>query len=148
MNQSIFEIIKGKKIAAVDFGLKRIGVAYCDSLHISINTLDTLEYTNEGFWEVFCRKMNELNIEVIVVGVPIWDKSDTKFHKILNEFINILSQNHNFHVFKQDESFSSKRASQIMIEIGKKKQTRQQKGQTDKISAAVILRDFLSENGS
>lgn len=148
MFETISEIIKGKKIAAVDFGIKCVGVAYCDSLHISINTLETLNYEQEMFIDKFVRIMKSLEIQIIVVGVPFWDKSDETFFNHLYKFIDELSQKHNFHVFKQDESFSSKRASQVMVEIGKKKHTRQQKGQIDKISAAIILRDFLNEFGS
>ncbi len=148
MLESISEIIKGKKVAAVDFGTKRIGVAYCDALHISINTLETLDYTHEHFIDKFLKLMQSLDIQIIVLGVPYWNKSNKQFSKKLNKFIQELSEKHDFYVFKQDESFSSKRASQIMIEIGKKRYTRRHKGQTDKISAAIILRDFLNEHGS
>jgi RNase H-fold protein (predicted Holliday junction resolvase) len=59
-----------------------------------------------------------------------------------------LSQNTDFDVFTIDESFTSQRATETMIEIGKKKSTRSEKGQKDKIAAAIILRDFLDEYGA
>ncbi|MBE2188235.1 MAG: Holliday junction resolvase RuvX [Desulfobulbaceae bacterium] len=139
--------IIGKRVAAIDFGLKRVGFAYCDELHISITPFDTLDYHSPKFWGLLNSKLAELNIKHIVVGVPIWHIENESFRRKLFNFINKLSQNPDFDVFTIDESFTSQRATETMIEIGKKKSTRSEKGQKDKIAAALILRDFLDEYG-
>ncbi|MCO5252105.1 MAG: Holliday junction resolvase RuvX [Candidatus Kapabacteria bacterium] len=148
MKEQIKPNIIGHRVAAIDFGLKRVGLAYCDELHISITPSDTLDYTSPKFWELLTSKLAELKIKHIVVGVPVWHTQNEKFSKKLSNFINKLSQNTDFDVSTIDESFTSQRATETMIEIGKKKSTRSEKGQKDKIAAALILRDFLDEYGA
>lgn len=148
MTELIKSKITGKRIAAIDFGLKRVGLAYCDELHITVTPADTYDYTLPNFWTLIINKLNDLNIKHVVVGVPLWHSQNKKFSKELSKFIDKLSQINNFDVFTFDESFTSQRATETMIEIGKKKSTRSEKGQKDKIAAALILRDFLDEQGA
>lgn len=148
MKEQINPNIIGRRVAAIDFGLKRVGFAYCDELHISITPSNTLDYHSPKFWQQLNSKLAELNIKHIVVGVPIWHIENGTFRRKLFNFINKLSQNPDFDVFTIDESFTSQRATETMFEIGKKKSTRSEKGQKDKIAAALILRDFLDEYGA
>lgn len=46
-------------------------------------------------------------------------------------------------IVMQDERFSSKMAMQSMIASGMKKKQRRQKGEIDKVSAAIILQDYM-----
>jgi hypothetical protein len=41
------QIISGKKILSIDFGLKRIGLATCDTMHISTAPLTTLQFNEK-----------------------------------------------------------------------------------------------------
>jgi len=56
--------------------------------------------------------------------------------KLQNEFKDLQ-------IVLQDERFSSKMAQRSLIDSGMKKKKRQQKGELDKVSAAIILQDYL-----
>jgi putative Holliday junction resolvase len=47
-------------------------------------------------------------------------------------------------VEKVDERFSSRRASEAMLEMGMKKKDRRQKGNTDQIAATLLLQEYLN----
>ena len=50
-------------------------------------------------------------------------------------------------VVLQDERFSSKMAMQSMIDSGMKKMKRREKGEIDKVSAAIILQSYMEAKG-
>jgi len=90
----------------------------------------------------YCTK-NE--VETIVVGEPIRDNGDiAPIENEIKGFIKKLEKNlNNIKIVRIDESYSSKKAVKVMIEAGAKKKQRQQKGNIDKVSAAIILQDYL-----
>jgi len=49
----------------------------------------------------------------------------------------------NKEIVLHDERFTSKMALNAMIQAGSKKKDRQQKGNIDKVSAAIILQSYL-----
>jgi putative Holliday junction resolvase len=49
-------------------------------------------------------------------------------------------------VYLVDERFTSKMAMQSMIASGMSKKNRRVKGNVDKVSAVIILQDFLQQN--
>lgn len=141
-----YEHLKNKRIASIDFGLKRVGLAYCDPLHITVSAYQTLDRTAEDFWEKLVAFFLEKEIQAVVVGAPFG--SNNKSSNILSnvkEFAKELKKKTSFDPILYDESYSSKKASSIMLEIGMKKKQRQKKGNTDRIAAAIILREFLDE---
>ena len=138
--------LKGKRLAAIDFGLKRVGYAVCDELHITVTPKRFFMYDAKDFWEQLIRELKRDHIDAIVVGVPY--RSNGKTNEVLeniDDFIKKLELKSNLPVIKFDESLSSVRATETMVEIGMKKKTRRKKGTSDKIAAAIILRDFLNE---
>lgn len=137
---------KNKRILAVDFGLKRVGLAVTDEFHISIRPIDTLLYTENSFWNRFFQIMDAERIGAILIGVPI--RNDDKNDKLIREidvFISKVKEKYSIDIIKYDEFMSSKKASAAMIEIGKKKKNRAEKGSLDKVAAAIILRDYLND---
>lgn len=144
---SLREALKGKRLAAVDFGFKRLGVAICDEFHISITPKKVFDFSLQNFWVEFVNYLINERIGAIVVGYPF--REDGKENEVANaidEFINSLKQKLDLPIFKFDESFSTKRAEKLMIELGKKKKDRRKKENKDLISAALILRDFIEAN--
>lgn len=135
----------GKKLLALDYGERRIGVAVCDSMHIVVSTRPVIDNTPDVLEKVVdcCTKDQ---IEVIIVGVPRHhdDRSTQIIERIL-EFVTQLRQHTSLPVFEADEAFSTKEARQIMIASGTKKKKRQTKGVKDQVAAAVILRDVIEE---
>lgn len=136
--------INGKRIAAIDYGERRIGLAVTDVLHVTINPVAYFEDSRSiGFSDVF-RKIEELGIDLLVIGFPsgIGDKKQFLQSRII-EFAEIIKENLSIETVFHDESFTSKEAVRLMVEIGIKKSKRREKGNIDKMAAATLLRDFL-----
>jgi putative Holliday junction resolvase len=131
------------KILAIDFGLKRTGIAITDENKIiasGLTTVDSKELMN--FLIQLCTK--EI-IETIVLGEP---------KRLNNEPSHITS---NVHLLKEalekqftlipivliDERFTSKMAFQSMIDNGMSKKQRKNKGLIDEISATIILQSYM-----
>ncbi len=141
-----YQHLKNKRLASIDFGLKRVGLAVCDPMHITVSTRPVLDYTAEDFWKNLQNFFEKEHIEAIIVGAPynFNNKSSNILSKVL-EFVKALKEKTALEIILYDESYSSKKASSVMLEIGMKKKQRQKKGNADRIAAAVILREFLNE---
>ena len=138
--------LKGHRIGALDYGRKRTGFAVCDEFHITVNPKVVFDISDEKFWDKLLNSFQKERIDAIVVGLPLRDDDNNKeFIDEINDFIEILKQKSGLSVFTTDESFSSKSAVRTMIDIGYGKKKRAKKGNTDRIAASIILRDFLNE---
>lgn len=141
------ELLKGKRIAAVDFGFKRLGIAVCDELHITVTPYAVLNYSNDSFWENFAKFINKEKISALVVGFPFRDDNvETDVIKEINKFIIRCKEMFDLPVFSIDESFSTIKAQRLILTLGKKKKERRKKETKDLISAALILKDFIEIN--
>jgi putative holliday junction resolvase len=146
MTKEIKELVKGKRIGAIDYGRKRVGFAVCDEFHITITPKKFLLKDNPSFWDDLNQIVIETRCDLLLIGVPYrLDETETEIIKEIEVFINEVKELTGLIVIPFDESFSSKRAMDTMIKIGTKQKRRRQKGETDKIAAAIILRDFLEE---
>lgn len=128
----------------IDFGLKRIGLALTDELKIIASPFRTIENKN---WSVDLRSIVEKeNIELFVLGLPkSLNNKDIEMSELVKGFKKELTL-----VFPSipialiDERFTSKMASQVILQSGVSKKRRQDKSVTDMISAAIILQSYLS----
>ncbi len=131
------------RILCIDYGKKRTGLAVTDPLQIiatALTTVETIELIS------FLKKyFQSENVELIIIGEPKnLDDSDTHATPLVNTFIKQLKKEFPLiPVEKVDERYTSKLASQAMIEMGMKKKDRQVKGNTDKIAATIMLQEFL-----
>lgn len=138
--------LKGKRIGAVDYGRKRVGFAVCDEFHITVNPRRILDFGDEDFYDQLKSEIDIERIDALVIGVPY--RTDGKKTAIIEEIYEMIAKLReilSIEIIPFDESYSSVRAMETMIEIGKKKKDRRKKGSADRIAAAIILRDFLSE---
>lgn len=136
------------RILSIDYGRKRIGLAVCDELHITVTPLDT-QINDSEIFEKIKKIIEELNVGKVILGMP--QRNDDRNFEFQNEILSFkkaLEEYVGINVVLFDESFSSKKAVKTMIEIGKKKFKRREKSEIDKISAAIILKEFLEENES
>ncbi|ROL56395.1 Holliday junction resolvase RuvX [Bacteroidetes/Chlorobi group bacterium Naka2016] len=139
--------LKGKRLASVDFGFKRLGVAVCDEMHISVSPSKVFNYSSPKFWDEFLDFIQKERISALVIGYPFRnDNKETDVTKEIEHFINQLKTKLKIPIFPYDESYSTIRAEKLMLELGKKKKDRRKKENKDLISAAIILRDFILEN--
>lgn len=131
------------RIIALDYGAKRCGIAETDDFQIiasSLATIPTLEL--ESFLKVY---ISRYPVESIVVGQPFRMSGEVSdIETDILKFIKRFSQNHPLiPVYRLNEAFTSKLAMQAMIQSGAKKKVRREKGNLDKISATIILQQFL-----
>lgn len=145
MTKEEIMILRGKKLCALDYGERRIGVAVCDEMHVVVSTRPIIDNTPDVLEKVLERCTAD-RIEAIIVGVP-WhhdDRSTPIIERIL-EFVTELRLKASIPVIEADEAFSTKEARMIMVGNGTKKKKRQTKGVKDQVAAAVILRDVIEE---
>lgn len=136
--------LKNKRIAGIDFGMKRTGIAVCDELHITTTPLTTLNTESPDFFDNILKIFNEQRVKAVVVGMPYtMDGSKTDLIHEIENFIEIIKSKSGLNVYIIDESLTSSDAKNLMLTIGKKKSKRNEKGIVDKIASALILRAFL-----
>lgn len=133
------------RIVALDFGLKRTGIAMTDELQIIASPLTTVDSAE---LMVFLKDLVLKNkVDTIVLGEPKrLNNEDT--HITQNVYLLKEALEKEFPVQKielVDERFTSKMAMQSMIDGGLKKKQRQEKGALDSISATIILQSYMNQ---
>ena len=134
------------RVLALDYGVKRTGIAVTDPLKIIATPLDTIE-TNAliGFLKNYCATEQ---VETIVIGMPkdLYNR-DTHatgaVRKVIDVITNALPA---IPIVQVDERFTSKMAFDTMLTGGVKKKARRDKSTIDKLSATIILQSYLEQN--
>ncbi|ATA75311.1 Holliday junction resolvase RuvX [Capnocytophaga canis] len=132
------------RILAIDYGVKRCGIAVTDPMQIIASGLTTVA-TNE-LLQFLKKYVNEENVREIIVGKPKrMNNEDSDIEALILNFINKLtSEFPELTILREDERFTSKMAFQTMIDSGMKKKQRQNKELIDEISATIILQSYLN----
>lgn len=135
------------KILAIDFGLKRTGLAITDDQAIIASPLTTIE--SEKLMDFLLQLNTKETIAVVVLGYPTrLDGSDTHVTENVRILKSALEKEFpEISVVFQDERFSSSRAMETIHLAGKKKQLKQ-KTLVDKLAATLILQDYLSTHST
>ena len=133
------------KIMAIDYGKKRCGIAVTDDMQIIASGLETIETSD--IFEFLKKYFVENQVDSIVVGLPTDLKGnlsevETEILKFLERF---KSEFPEVEVHRLDERFTSKMASFFISQSGKSKKKREEKGLIDKVSATIILQNFLEQ---
>jgi putative Holliday junction resolvase len=131
------------RILAIDYGLKRTGLAVTDPLKIIATGLTTV--ASKQLISFLKNYFSKEDVELIIIGEPKnLDDSDTHATQLVRNTIKDLQKNFpSIPVKTVDERFTSKMASRAMIEMGLKKKQRQNKALVDEIAATIMLQDFL-----
>ena len=132
-----------KRILSIDYGKKRTGIAVTDPLQIVAGGLDTVDTKDlESFLKNYLEKEP---VETIVVGYPRQlNGEDSENMKRITPFVNRLRKLYpDINIEMQDERFTSVLAHKTMLESGIGKKARQDKALVDKISATIILQEYL-----
>ena len=135
------------RIVAIDYGTKRVGLAATDPLKIIASAIDTIDEPKViDFLKAYIKVEN---VELFVVGEPFrFDGSPAQSTAAINKFIDTLKKNFpNIPIDREDESFSSKEAFQTMIDSGITKKKRRDKAIIDRVSATIILKNYMENNG-
>ena len=132
------------RILAIDYGLKRTGLAVTDPLKIIASPLDTVSTADIFKW--LKTYVGKEEVERIVIGMPVnLNNANTDATEPVKSFIKKVKTTFPIiSVSTEDERFTSKIARQTMIMGGMKKKNRKIKANVDKISASIILQSYLS----
>lgn len=131
------------RILAIDFGLKRTGIAVTDELQIIASGLTTV--ATDELLSFLKDYTSQENVGLFIVGKPKqMDNSDSESEVLIQPFLKKLSAEiPNIPIERVDERFTSKMAFQTMIDGGLKKKQRRNKALVDEISATIILQSYL-----
>ena len=133
------------RIIAIDYGTKRTGLAITDPGQRIATPMETVPTH---------RLMNYLQESVVIIwpvaivgGFPMqMDYSESESVKQIRYFVGAFRKR-----FKEvpvkwmDERFTSSLAMDTLVRGGMKKSRRREKGQVDRVSAALILQSYLEQ---
>lgn len=133
------------QIMAIDYGKKRTGIAVTDDMQIIASGLDTVETTR--IFEFLKKYFSENQVESIVIGLPIDLRGNmSEVEADIQKFIeNFRKEYPQIPVSRLDERFTSKIASLYISQSAKTRKERQSKALIDKVSATLILQNFLEQ---
>lgn len=131
------------RIICIDYGLKRTGIAVTDPLKIIATGLTTIPSPEliKFLKDYFKRE----EVELLLIGEPKnWDDTDTHATPLVHSIIKKLKKEFPALPIKTvDERYTSKMASQAMLEMGLKKMQRRNKALVDEIAATIMLQEYL-----
>jgi putative holliday junction resolvase len=132
------------RILAIDYGLKRTGIAITDEMQIIASGLTTIpSETSIAFLKDYFDKEK---VEKVLIGEPKQMNGEpSESTEIIEKFVNKFKGNFpKMSLERVDERFTSKMAFQTMIDSGLKKNQRKNKALVDEISATIMLQDYLT----
>jgi putative Holliday junction resolvase len=131
------------RILSIVYGAVRTGLAVTDPLQIiatglcTVATPKLISFLKEYF--------SKEPVEQVLIGMPSnWDDTDTHATPLVKNFITAFQK-----AFPQlpiqtvDERYTSKMATQAMLQMGLKKKQRQNKALIDEIAATIMLQEYL-----
>lgn len=131
----------------IDYGNKKTGISVTDPLKIIVSALETV-VTRELF-DFLEKYFEQENVELVVVGEPLHpDGTPCGPHANIIGFTRKLKKLYpDIEVVLHDERYTSIEAREIIMKSGAKKKKRHDKTLVDKISAALILENYMKSKG-
>ena len=132
------------RILALDYGKRRTGIAVTDPLKIIANGLTTVETSKLLDW--LKDYVSRESVELFVVGLPTQpDGQPSENQQRVKSFCGELRKAlPDIPIAFYDERFTSVLAHRAMIDGGMPRMARRDKAVVDRISAAIILNDYLN----
>ncbi len=130
----------------LDYGKARIGVAFSD-LSCTIASADHIykTQTEEKDLLYFSNLIKDKSVDMVVFGLPLnADGTESEMSNVVREFAQKLGKVANVQIAFQDERYTSFEAEEYLKEAGIKWEKR--KELLDKVSAQIILQNYLDEN--
>ena len=131
------------RIMAIDYGMKRTGIAVTDPLQIIATGLTTIE--SKQLIPFLKDYFSKEQVELIIIGEPKnLDDTDTHATPLVEKAIKEIQKAFPaIPIKKVDERFTSRMATQAMLEMGMKKKQRRDKALVDEIAATILLQEYL-----
>ena len=131
------------RVLAIDYGVRRTGIAVTDPLQIIPNGLTTVETSR--LLTYLLDYVKRENVERIVIGRPM--QTNGKESENLKNVQKFVEQLHkalpNMPTEWWDERYTSVLAHRTMLESGIGKMARRNKALVDEISACIILQGWM-----
>ena len=127
------------KLASIDVGLKRIGVAICLDGKIVIPQNAILRKNRNQAARDVKTFLEEWEIEKLIVGLPKDAESSEEMERRIKHFVSLLDLK--IEVVYQDEQSSSIEAKELTMGVFKHKKD----GKLDSIAAKIILERWLGQ---
>ena len=133
------------QVVAIDYGKVRCGIAATDDMQLIASALTTVETKN--IFSFLEKYFSENKVETLVIGLPTdlmgnLSEIETDILKFIEKVKELFPE---VEIHRFDERFTSKMASFFISQSGKNKKQRQEKALIDKVSATIILQNFLEQ---
>lgn len=129
---------------AIDFGLKRCGIAITDEMNIIASGLTTVP--SKELMDYLKLTLIEKNVGTVVLGEPKrlnnQDTHSSQNVRFLKEALE--KQFPTVRIVMMDERFTSKMAVQSLVASGVSKKKRANKELIDEVSATIILQSYMN----
>jgi len=132
------------RILSIDYGTRRTGIAVSDPLQLIAGGLDTVD---TRFLEQFLERYVASNeVSTIVIGKPLQcDGAPSDTMRFVEPLAGRLRRAFpEVEIVLYDERFTSVLAHRAMIDGGLKRMARRDRALVDKISATILLEDYMA----
>ena len=135
------------RILAIDYGSKRTGLAVTDPMRIIATALETVE--SPKLIEYLKSYFKKEAVDEVVIGMPKQlNNQDSESAPGVRKFVEIFKTTFpDKPIALADERFTSAQAHRTMLDGGMNRKNRQVKGNVDKISATLILQNYMQAKG-
>lgn len=133
------------RIMGIDYGDKRIGIALTDLMQIIASPYEVYKTVDEKTdIEYICNLIKSQQVNIVVIGLPLnIDGSEGERARKTRMFALKISEIVNVDIVFQDERLTSVEADDILNNA--KIKPRERKNLIDKLSACIILENYLNE---
>ncbi len=139
-----------KTYLALDYGLRRIGLASGNSLTQTTQGLSAISANNgTPNWQALQQIINQWQPDALVVGEPLGpDGEPTQFSKQVRQFGGTLGEQTALPVYYANERYTSRHAEELLRETvaAGKRFNRRKIAAKDSLAAELILQTFFSHN--
>lgn len=141
----ILRVFKLGSILAIDYGLKRIGLAISDKSRAFAFPCDVIENKSKTYVLSELKKIiNDRDVDLIVVGMPFnMDKTKGEMAENVDNFIAFLKQNLDVEIKSIDERLTSFAAEENLKESHLS--TKDIKKHVDMEAARLILEEYIRD---
>ena len=131
------------RILAIDYGVKRTGLAVTDPLRIIANALETVE--TKQLERYLADYFSKNDVDIIVVGKPSqMNGQPSETMKYIEPLVLRLCRAYpDKEVVLHDERFTSVMAQRTILESGIGKMARRNKALVDRVAATIILQSYM-----
>jgi putative Holliday junction resolvase len=139
-----------KRVAAFDYGTRRIGIAVTDPTRTIAYPLGTVSRRagKRPPWPELLRLLEEHEVGEVVIGLPLSLAGEEEEWAVeVREFGAQVARRTGLPVHWVDERMTSVRAERTVRGMGLRKAAREEKERIDAAAAALILEAFLAAGG-